>query len=44
MSILESKVYVGVDVASKHLDLFIPDTGKAERIENYTDAVNDLCV
>ena len=44
MSILESKVYVGVDVASKHLDLFFPDTGKSERIKNDTEAVKDLCV
>ena len=43
-SILESKVYVGVDVASKHLDLFFPDTGKSERIKNDTEAVKDLCV
>ena len=42
MSILESKVYVGVDVASKHLDLFFPDTGKSERIKNDTEAVKAL--
>lgn len=44
MSIQESKVYVGVDVASKHLDLFFPDTGKSERIKNDTEAVKELCV
>jgi hypothetical protein len=44
MSIQESKVYLGVDVASKHLDLFFPDTGKPERIKNHTDAIKALCV
>ena len=44
MSIQESKVYVGVDVASKHLDLFFPDTGKSERIKNDAEEVKALCV
>jgi transposase len=44
MSIQESKVYVGVDVASKHLDLFFPDTGKSERIKNDAEDVKALCV
>lgn len=44
MSIQESKVYVEVDVASKHLDLFFPDTGKSERIKNDAEALKALCV
>ncbi|MCE2783325.1 MAG: IS110 family transposase [Pirellula sp.] len=44
MIIQESKVYAGVDVASKHLDLFFPDTGRPERIKNDADAVKALCV
>ena len=44
MSIQESKVYLGIDVASKHLDLFFPDTGKLDRIRNDAEAVKALCV
>jgi len=43
MSLQESKVYVGVDVASKHLDLFFPDTRKHERIANDAEQVKSLC-
>ena len=43
MSIQDVKVYVGVDVASKHLDLFFPDTGKSERIKNDAEAIGTLC-
>ena len=43
MSFQDVKVYVGVDVASKHLDLFFPDTGKSERIKNDTTAIGTLC-
>ena len=43
MSIQDLKVYVGVDVASKHLDLFFPDTGKHDRIANDPRAVKSLC-
>jgi len=43
MSIQDVKIYVGVDVASKHLDLFFPDTGKVERIKNDVEAISSLC-
>jgi transposase len=43
MSIQEVKVYVGVDVDSKHLELFFPDTGKSERIRNEAEAIQTLC-
>lgn len=39
MSIQEVKSYVGVNVASKHLDLFDASTGKAERVKNDTDSI-----
>jgi hypothetical protein len=43
MSFQNVSVYVGVDIASKHLDLFDPSTGKCERIKNEADAVESLC-
>jgi hypothetical protein len=43
MSIQDVKIYVGVDVDSKHLDLFFPDTGKRERINNEAEAIVALC-
>lgn len=43
MSIQEVKFYVGVDVASKHLDLFDSSTGKSERVKNDADAIEKLC-
>lgn len=43
MSIQEVKFYVGVDVASGHLDLFFPDTCKSERIKNTPAALDSLC-
>lgn len=43
MSIQDLKVYVGVDVANKHLDLFFPDSGKHERIKNNAEEVGALC-
>ena len=43
MSIQDVKIYVGVDVASKHLDLFFPDTGKSERIKNEAEAIRAFC-
>jgi transposase len=42
MSIQEAKVYVGVDVASKYLDLFFPDTGQSERIRNDAASIESL--
>jgi hypothetical protein len=39
MSIQEVTVYVGVDVASKHLDLYFPDSGKSQRIKNDAQAI-----
>jgi transposase len=43
MSIQEVAFYIGVDVASKHLDLFDPKTGKSERIKNDAVAIDSLC-
>jgi len=43
MSIQSISGYVGVDVASKHLDLFFPDSGKSERIKNEAEAMDALC-
>lgn len=42
MSLHEESIYVGVDVANKHLDLFIPGKG-AERVKNEDEAVEALC-
>lgn len=43
MSTQDVKVYVGVDVASKYLDLFFPDSGKSERIKNTPEEIALLC-
>ena len=43
MSSQHAQIYVGVDVANKHLDLFFPDSGKSERIKNDTNAIDSLC-
>ena len=43
MSIQEVAFYIGVDVASKHLDLFDPKTSKSERIKNDAVAIDSLC-
>lgn len=43
MSIQNVKFYVGVDVASKYLDLFFPDTGKSDRIKNEAEAIRAFC-
>lgn len=43
MSIQEVTVYVGVDVASKHLDLYFPDSGKSQRINNDAQAIRAFC-
>lgn len=43
MSIQDVKFYVGVDVASGHLDLFFPDTCKSERTKNDAAALDSLC-
>lgn len=43
MSIQEVKSYVGVDVASKHLDLFDASTGKADRVKNDAESIDKLC-
>ena len=39
----EETVYVGVDVANKHLDLFYPETGKSVRVKNDVEAIETLC-
>lgn len=43
MSLQETKTYVGVDVDSKYLELFFPDSGKNERIRNEAKAIETLC-
>ena len=40
MSIQEVNVYVGVDVAARHLDLYDPRTGNGERIRNDVEAIS----
>jgi transposase len=43
MSLQDTKTYVGVDVDSKYLELFFPDSGKSERIRNEAKAIETLC-
>lgn len=43
MSVQEVTFYVGVDVASKHLDLFDTSAGKSERVKNDAVAIGKLC-
>lgn len=43
MSFQDVKVYVGVDVASKHLDVYFPDSGKSQRVKNDPEALRVFC-